>query len=73
LEVKGSVTNPEVELPPNELGKLDVGGFVGHNGKVSVVSDLGLKEPYVGLSNIVSEKLQSILRIIMPRAYSDRC
>ena len=54
LEVKGSVTNPEVELPPNELGKLDVGGFVGHNGKVSVVSDLGLKEPYVGLSNIVS-------------------
>ena len=54
LEVKGSVTNPEVELPPNDLGKLDVGGFVGHSGKVSVVSDLGLKEPYVGLSNIVS-------------------
>ena len=54
LEVKGSVTNPEVELPINELGKLDVGGFVGHSGKLSVVSDLGLKEPYVGLSNIVS-------------------
>jgi molecular chaperone Hsp33 len=54
LEVKGSVVNPEVELPINELGKLDVGGFVGHSGKLSVVSDLGLKEPYVGLSNIVS-------------------
>ena len=54
LEVKGSVTNPDVELPVNELGKLDVGGFVGRNGKISVVSDLGLKEPYVGLSNIVS-------------------
>jgi molecular chaperone Hsp33 len=54
LEVKGSVVNPEVELPPNELGKLDVGGFVGRNGKLSVVSDLGLKEPYVGLSNLVS-------------------
>ena len=57
LEVKGSVTNPTVELPPNELGKLDVGGFVGHNGKLSVVSDLGLKEPYVGLSNIVSGEI----------------
>ena len=57
LEVKGSVTNPDVELPLNELGKLDVGGFVGHSGKLSVVSDLGLKEPYVGLSNLVSGEI----------------
>ena len=57
LEVKGSVTNPEIELPVNELGKLDVGGFVGHSGKLTVVSDLGLKEPYVGLSNIVSGEI----------------
>ena len=57
LEVKGSVTNPEVELPVNERGKLDVGGFVGHSGKLSVVSDLGLKEPYVGLSNLVSGEI----------------
>ena len=57
LEVKGCVTNPDVELPVNELGKLDVGGFVGHSGKLSVVSDLGLKEPYVGLSNIVSGEI----------------
>lgn len=57
LEVKGSVANPEIELPANEAGKLDVGGFVGHSGKLSVVSDLGLKEPYVGLSNIVSGEI----------------
>ena len=57
LEVKGSVTNPEVELPVNELGKLDVGGFVGYNGKLSVISDLGLKEPYVGLSNLISGEI----------------
>ena len=57
LEVKGSVTNPDIELPVNELGKLDVGGFVGHSGKLSVVSDFGLKEPYVGLSNLVSGEI----------------
>ena len=57
LEVKGSVVNPDVELPVNERGKLDVGGFVGHGGKLSVVSDLGLKEPYVGMSNIVSGEI----------------
>lgn len=57
LEVKGSVTNPDIELPVNKRGKLDVGGFVGHSGKLSVVSDLGLKEPYVGLSNLVSGEI----------------
>jgi molecular chaperone Hsp33 len=57
LEIKGSVLNPEVELPVNEIGKLDVGGFVGHSGKLSVVSDLGLKEPYVGVSNLVSGEI----------------
>lgn len=57
LEVKGSVINGDVELPPTPEGKLDVGGFVGHNGKLSVVSDLGLKEPYVGLCNLVSGEI----------------
>jgi molecular chaperone Hsp33 len=57
LEVKGSVTNGCIELSPNEAGKLDVGGFVGHEGKLSVVSDLGLKEPYVGLCNLVSGEI----------------
>lgn len=57
IEVKGSVTNGDVELPPNEQGKLNVSGFVGHEGKLSVVSDLGLKEPYVGLCNLVSGEI----------------
>ena len=45
--VKGYVENPEVLLPANALGKLDVGGAVG-NGMLRVIKDMGLKEPYVG-------------------------
>lgn len=45
--VKGYVDVPDVMLPPNALGKLDVGGAVG-NGMLTVIRDLRLKEPYVG-------------------------
>ena len=45
--VKGFVKVPEVMLPPNAKGKLDVGGAVGE-GILSVIKDLGLKEPYIG-------------------------
>lgn len=45
--VKGYVDVPDVMLPPNEHKKLDVGGAVGI-GVLSVIKDLGLKEPYVG-------------------------
>lgn len=52
--VKGSVDRPEVELPLRPDGKLDVGGAVGRSGKLSVVKDLGLRDPYVGQVNLVS-------------------
>ncbi len=45
--VKGFVGNPDVLLPPNQFGKLDVGGAVG-NGVLRVIKDIGLKEPYSG-------------------------
>lgn len=49
--------NPEVHLPPNALGKLDVAGAVGREGTLYVVKDLGLKEPYRGASPIVSGEI----------------
>ena len=44
--VKGYPGNPNVVIPPNYLGKLDVGGAIGY-GTLTVIKDLGMKEPYV--------------------------
>ncbi len=52
--VKGCAGDPACELPPKPNGKLDVGGYVGRNGKLTVVRDLSLKEPYVGMCHLVS-------------------
>lgn len=52
--VKGCAGDPTYELPPKANGKLDVGGYVGKNGKLTVVRDLSLKEPYVGMCHLVS-------------------
>ncbi len=49
--VKGCAIEPQVMLPPNSLGKLDVGGSVGV-GILSVIKDMGLKEPYVGQTEL---------------------
>ena len=49
--VKGYAANPQVILPPNSQGKLDVGGAVGA-GSLRMIKDLGLKEPYVGQTQL---------------------
>ena len=56
-EVKGYVHNPYVDLPLNEFGKLDVGGAVGQDGYINVIKDIGLKEPYIGVSPLTSGEL----------------
>ena len=43
--VKGLVGNPNVIIPPNYAGKLDVGAAIGY-GTLTVIKDMGLKEPY---------------------------
>ena len=55
--IKGFVDNPQTDLPLREDGKLDVGGAVGKNGDLVVVKDMGLKEPYVGRSALVSGEI----------------
>ncbi len=55
--VKADVEHPIVELPLNSKGKLDVGGAVGTDGTLSVVKDLGLKEPYVGVVPLVTGEI----------------
>lgn len=55
--VKACADNPQVELPLREDGKLDVGGAVGHEGYMTVVKDLGLREPYIGQCELVSGEL----------------
>ncbi|MFP4698219.1 MAG: Hsp33 family molecular chaperone HslO [Eubacteriales bacterium] len=54
--VKGYVYNPYVIIPPNERGKLDVSGALG-NGILTIIKDIGLKEPYVGKTHLVSGEI----------------
>ncbi len=55
--VKSYIQNPVVEIPLNSVGKLDVRGAVGTDGTLSVIKDLGLKEPYSGQIPIVSGEI----------------
>ncbi|MCD8036674.1 MAG: Hsp33 family molecular chaperone HslO [Clostridiales bacterium] len=54
--VKGYVFNPNVDIPPKSPTKLDVGGAVG-KGFLTVIKDLGLKEPYVGKTELISGEI----------------
>ncbi|MDH6098519.1 Hsp33 family molecular chaperone HslO [Anabaenopsis sp. FSS-46] len=54
--VRGYVANPSVELPPNEKGKLDVGGAVG-KGYLYVVRDIGYGYPYSSTVELVSGEI----------------
>ena len=54
--VKGYAFHPEIMLPPNEKGKLDVGGALGI-GVLTVIKDMGMKEPYVGQTILVTGEI----------------
>lgn len=55
--VRGYIGDANVELPLNSKGKLDVAGAVGTDGFVTVIKDLGMKEPYIGQTPIVTGEI----------------
>ncbi|MBQ3546401.1 MAG: Hsp33 family molecular chaperone HslO [Lachnospiraceae bacterium] len=54
--VKGYAGDPGIVIPPNYLGKLDVGGAIGY-GKMTVIKDLGMKEPYVSQVDLTTSEV----------------
>lgn len=56
-QVKACIDHPRVELPLTQSGKLDVGGAVGRDGRMTVVKDMGLREPYIGQVELVSGEI----------------
>jgi len=55
--VKGYVENPNVDLELKDNGKLNVGSAVGTNGKITVITDIGMKEPYGGSTDLVTGEI----------------
>lgn len=56
-EVRGYCDNPFADVPKKPNGKLDVGAAVGRNGYLSVIRDIGMKEPYIGQTPIVTGEI----------------
>lgn len=56
-EVKGFVSNPNVFVQPKANGKLDVGAAVGKDGFITVIKDIGLKDYYVGKTELISGEI----------------
>lgn len=56
-DVRAYADDPQVDLPVREDGKLDVGGAVGHDGRMSVVKDLGLKKNYIGQTELINGEI----------------
>ncbi len=55
--VKISPENPAADVPLRPDGHLDVGGYIGHSGRLTVIKDLGMKEPYIGQCALVSGEI----------------
>lgn len=55
--IKGYIDNPMADVPSRSDGKLDVGALVGRDGTITTIMDLGLKEPYIGQSDLVTGEI----------------
>ena len=61
--VRGYVQNPQVDFTEKEPGKLDVGAAVGCDGTLTIIKDLGMKEPYVGTIGLLSGEIAEDLAV----------
>lgn len=57
LRTRGYVTNPQVDVELRKDGKLNVGKAVGNEGFLYVIKDIGLKEPYIGMSKLITGEI----------------